>query len=45
MNGGNAFDAAVAAAAATSVVDPAMSTLGGNGFATVYVAATRQVKA
>jgi gamma-glutamyltranspeptidase/glutathione hydrolase len=43
--GGNAFDAAVATAAATSVVDPSNSTLGGNGFATVYVARTKTVRA
>ncbi|HUG51943.1 MAG TPA: gamma-glutamyltransferase [Vicinamibacteria bacterium] len=45
MKGGNAFDAAVAAAAATSVVDPKNSTMGGQGFATVYVARTREVRA
>ncbi|HET7745954.1 MAG TPA: gamma-glutamyltransferase, partial [Vicinamibacteria bacterium] len=45
MKGGNAFDAAVAAAFATSVVDPKNSTMGGQGFATVYVAKTREVKA
>lgn len=45
MQGGNAFDAAVAAAVATTVVDPKNSTIGGQGFATVYVARERAVKA
>jgi gamma-glutamyltranspeptidase/glutathione hydrolase len=45
MQGGNAFDAAVATALAATVVDPKNSTIGGQGFATVYVAATRQVRA
>jgi gamma-glutamyltranspeptidase/glutathione hydrolase len=37
QKGGNAFDAAVATAAAVGVLDPRMSSIGGNGFATVYV--------
>jgi gamma-glutamyltranspeptidase / glutathione hydrolase len=45
LAGGNAFDAAVAAALATSVVDPKNSTMGGQGFATVYVAKERAVRA
>lgn len=45
MQGGNAFDAAVATAVATTVVDPKNSTIGGNGFATVYVAETGEVRA
>jgi gamma-glutamyltranspeptidase/glutathione hydrolase len=45
LAGGNAFDAAVAAAIATTVVDPKNGTIGGQGFATVYVARDQAVKA
>lgn len=45
QQGGNAFDAAIATAVAVTVVDPRMSSIGGNGFATLYVAKTQEVRA
>ncbi len=45
MKGGNAFDAAIATAVASTVVDPKNSTIGGQGFATIYSAREACVRA
>lgn len=44
MQGGNAFDAAVATAVVSTVVDPKDSSIGGQGFATIYDAQSGQVR-
>ncbi len=45
MDGGNAFDAAVATSAAINVVEPMTNGVGGDLFAINYIAATREVTA